>query len=113
MATVPPGLVTRTISRSMAAGSSAWWRTMLANSASTEPSSGRRHGVRGGAPGHGARGPDVRGIGGQGKERLGPFGAAHPHRGGFGGGGKVSVAAVVVGPLAPDKRDKNISVSTS
>ena len=37
--TVPPGLTTRTISRSVAAGYSPWWSTMLANAASTEPSS--------------------------------------------------------------------------
>jgi hypothetical protein len=37
IATVPPGLTTRTISRSMAAGYAPWRSTMLANAASTEP----------------------------------------------------------------------------
>jgi hypothetical protein len=37
IATVPPSLTTRTISRSMAAGYAPWRSTMLANAASTEP----------------------------------------------------------------------------
>jgi hypothetical protein len=49
--------------------------------------------VRGDAPCHGARGPDVRGPGSQVKRRLGPLGSAHPRRGGVRHQSNVTVAS--------------------